>query len=431
MSDRSHATVRQAAFERVEAMHAETIGLLGELLSIPSPTGSEAAAQAWVAEQFSELGLDVDVFDCDPEALASLPGWTRSRWSYENRPNVVGVWKGTGGGRSLILNAHVDTVPADPVELWTHDPWGATIVGDRMYARGAIDDKGGIVDILAAVRALQEAGFEPAGDVILQSAIDEEAAANGTLACMARGYTADAAWMVDGSPLGRAYTNHSGQVQFVVRVFGSGGSPVRSDRETDAIHLAMQVAEALRGLRDRKRAAPLPGGWNAIENEIHFSVGRIRGGEWYSNLPAKCEIECCMAFNPPDSLASTRQEIRQTIDEFARQDPWLRDHPPEVEFEGLATEPVWLLREDDPFYQTFARVHEEVAGIPVRWITVNAWCDIRHFSFNKYTPALILGPGSGGGAHAPDEYIELPSMVPVIQFVAAMAMEWCGSELTP
>ena len=65
----------------------------------------------------------------------------------------------------------------------------------------------------------------------------------------------------------------------------------------------------------------------------------------------------------------------------------------------------------------------------MRWITVNAWCDIRHFSLHKYTPALILGPGSGGGAHAPDEYIELPSMVPVIQFVAAMAMEWCGSEL--
>ena len=428
MSDQSRKTTRQAVFDRIKSMHSETVGSLGELLAIPSPTGSEAAAQAWVAEQYTALGLEVDVFDCDPEALASLPGWSPSSWSYENRPNVVGVWRGTGGGRSLILNAHVDTVPSDPAELWTHDPNGATIDGDRMYARGAIDDKGGIVDILAAVRSLKEVGFEPAGDIILQSVVDEEPTGNGTLACMARGYDADAAWMVDGSHLGRAYTNHSGQVQFVIRVFGSGGSPVMKGRGTDAIYHAMRIADALRGLRDRKRAAPLPDGWDAIENKLHFSVGRINGGEWFANIPAKCEIDCCMAFNPPDSLESVREDIRQTIDEVSRQDPWLRDHPPEIEFGGLATEPVWLLRENDPFYQTFARVHLEVAKIPVRWITINAWCDIRHFSFHSYTPALILGPGDGGGAHAPDEYIDLPSMVPVIQFVAAFAMDWCGTE---
>lgn len=428
MSERTQDAVRQAVLDRVESMHPETIELLGGLLAIPSPTGSEAAAQAWVAEQYLELGLEVDVFDCDAEALASLPDWSPSASSYENRPNVVGVWKGTGGGRSLILNAHVDTVPADPVELWTHDPWGATIDGDRMYARGALDDKGGIVDILAAVRAMKEGGFEPAGDVILQSVVDEEPTGNGTLACMARGYSADAAWMVDGSTMGRAYTNHSGQVHFVIRVFGSGGSPVMRGRATDAIHLALQIADALRGLRDRKRAAPLPGGWDTIENKVHFSVGRINGGEWFANIPAKCEIDCCMAFNPPDSLESIRGEIRETVEEFSRQDPWLRDHAPEIEFEGLATEPVWLLREDDPFYQTFARVHQDIAGFPVRWITINAWCDIRHFSFHRYTPALILGPGNGGGAHAPDEYIDLPSMVPMIQFVAALAMDWCGNE---
>lgn len=412
----------------IDAAQSTIVEQLTELLSIPSPTGSEAAAQEWVADRLVELDLEVDCFDCDPTLLSSVPGWSPTTRTYENRPNVVGVWKGTGAGRSLILSAHIDTVPADPVELWTHGPWSPTIESDRIYARGALDDKSGTIEILAAIRALREAGFEPTGDIAIQSVVDEEPTGNGTLACVARGYTADAAWVVDGTQLGRAYVNHSGQLHFLIRVYGSGGSPVVRDRDNDAIYLATQLAEALRGLRDRKRSEPLPSGWDAIEREVHFSVGRIRGGEWFANLAAKCEIDCCMAFNPPNTLESMRAEIRETVDVFCQQRPWLREHPPEIEFEGLATEPVWLLREQDPFYQTFGRVHRDVAGFPVRWITNNIWCDIRHFSLSGYTPALILGPGTGGAAHAPNEYIELSSIPPVIRLIAAFAMEWCGTE---
>ena len=420
--------MRQSVLDRIASIQPDTVVQLEQLLGIPSPTGSEAAAQSWVADRLAELGLEVDSFDCDPAMLASVPGWSPAKQSYVNRPNVVGVWKGTGGGRSLILNAHIDTVPADPVELWTHDPWTPAIEGDRMYARGAIDDKTGIVEIMASIRALRDAGFQPAGDVIVQSVVDEEPTGNGTLACMARGYSADAAWMVDGCPLGRAYVNHSGQLHFYIRVFGSGGSPVAMGRESDAIHLAMQLADELRGLRDRKRSESLPGNWDALERQVHFSVGRIQGGEWFANVPGKCELDCCMAFNPPNNLNSMKKEIRRTINAYCRQHPWLREHPPEVEFEGLACEPVWLLREEHPFYQAFGRVHQDVAGFPVRFVTSNIWCDIRHFSLDGYAPALILGPGSGEGAHAPDEFIELSSMVPVTRLVASFVMEWCGKE---
>src|SRR5262245_9167583 len=125
-----------AAIDRLEPQYRE---LLQALVRVPSVTGSEGEAQALVASHMPAIGLAVDSFDVDVEALRSAPGFNPSPRNYADRPCVVGRAAGSGGGRSLILNAHIDTVPVDEPDAWTHDPYAGTIVDGRMYGRGAWD----------------------------------------------------------------------------------------------------------------------------------------------------------------------------------------------------------------------------------------------------------------------------------------------------
>ncbi|HOR26527.1 MAG TPA: M20/M25/M40 family metallo-hydrolase [Candidatus Sumerlaeota bacterium] len=425
----SHAdleVVTRRALDLLARDHAATVSQLADLLAIPSPVGQEGEAQDWVARRLTELELELHQFELDPAEFAHLPGWLPNDRPHRGRPNVIGIWRGSGGGRSLVLNAHIDTVPADPVERWTSDPWTPRFSGGRLYARGAHDDKAGIVEIIAALRALQRVGFQPRGDIIVQSVIEDEPTGNGTLACAARGFNAEAAWVVDGTPLGEAIVNHCGQIQFFITTYGSGGSIVDKVSGYDAIQLAMEVARELEAFARRAHQQPPAPDWPAVANPLHFAVSRIAGGEWFASRPQKCTLECCMAFNPPETLAGMRERIAAALAAFAQSHPWLRDNPPVLRFEGLATEPVRIYREDHPFFRELGHIYGATAGMPLRWLTLNAWCDLRHFSLHGYVPAVLTGPGNGGGDHGPDEYIETDSMLPVMQALAAFTVRWCG-----
>ena len=143
------------------------------------------------------MALEPDIFEpWSVPGIEAHPGWWPGL-DYTDRPNVVARWAGSGGGRSLILNGHIDVVPAGDRSLWTHDPYGAEVVGSRIYGRGTADQKIGIAAMIMAVACLKAIGIRPAGDVILESVVNEELGGyNGTLACCVKGYTADAAVVV-------------------------------------------------------------------------------------------------------------------------------------------------------------------------------------------------------------------------------------------
>ncbi|AUV84003.1 hypothetical protein C2R22_14640 [Salinigranum rubrum] len=173
------------------------IDFLRTLVSTPSVTGEEAAVQEHVVEKFGSLGLAPDVWEPDPDALRDHPGYfettSYTRVGYEGRPNVAAVRAGAGEGRSLGFSGHVDVVPVDDDE-WTYDPWGGEVDDGRLYGRGSADMKGGIAAFVHAVEMLDELGVELAGDLILQTTIEEEdGGVGGVLSALERGYQPDAA----------------------------------------------------------------------------------------------------------------------------------------------------------------------------------------------------------------------------------------------
>jgi len=176
--------------------------LLAQLLRLDSQvidygaTGREGPARAFVADHLRSLGLEPDVFEPDNGRLGRYYDHVDGH-DYTDRPNVVAVWNGSGGGRSLILNGHVDTVPPGDESRWRHGPFSGDVKDGEIYGRGAADMKGGLAALLCAVEALIRSGVRLKGDLIVQSVVDEEGDGNGTLACCDRGFRADGALIAE------------------------------------------------------------------------------------------------------------------------------------------------------------------------------------------------------------------------------------------
>lgn len=219
--DKKQAICRQADLRREDLTQ-----ILQDMVRLPSvthpPGGDEGRVQNYVAELFRRMGLEVDIFE-----PTDVPGLTEHEgyWpglDYTGRPNVVGVWKGQGGGRDLILNGHCDVVPEGPHEQWSDDPFGGAVKNGRLYGRGSVDMKGGISAMAMAVQVLKDCGIKLKGDVILESVVNEELGGyNGTLACIVKGYRADAAIVTEPSDLKIEPANKGGQA-YRITVEGMG-----------------------------------------------------------------------------------------------------------------------------------------------------------------------------------------------------------------
>jgi acetylornithine deacetylase len=210
----------------------------------------------------------------------------------------VGTLRGTDpAARSLALNGHVDVVSPEPLETWSHDPWGGEIVGvgsaQRIYGRGALDMKSGTIANLHALKAVLDAGLRPRGTVVLQSVVEEEAGGGaGTLATLLRGHTADA--LLTPEPFYRAIVlGQPGVMLFRVSVLGKTAHAAYSQTGVNAIGKILPLYEAMVEL-DRERAArwPNPFFGGLSDRAVNLNVGVLRAGDWPSTVAGRAEMEC-------------------------------------------------------------------------------------------------------------------------------------------
>ena len=234
--------------EAVDLLSEPYVALLQKLVQTPSPIGEEGPAQQIMAEEMKSLGLEVDHVEIDPERLSKVSGFVNDGRPFADRPNIVGVRKGSGGGRSLILTAHMDCAPVDDPRCWRHDPHSGHIEGGKLYGRGAWDDKAGCVQLLWIADALNRARIALKGDLILQSVVEDEITGNGTLACVDRGYLAEGAIVLDGTWPGRIINGHMGQIMFRVSLRGDSAPACSSSRGTNPILHASKLVEAFKAL---------------------------------------------------------------------------------------------------------------------------------------------------------------------------------------
>ena len=410
------------AIDRLEPAYRQFVQAL---VRVPSVSGQEAEAQSMIAQHMRDIGLIVDSFDVDPQTLRSRRGFNPSSRPCAGRSCVVGRMSGRGGGRSLILNAHVDTVPVDEPETWTYPPFAGVVVDGRLYGRGAWDDKAAIAECVLVARALAEAGVELAGDLVLQSVIEDESTGNGSLACIARGYTADGVIIVDGTWPERFIVSHMGQVSFRIRLGGEAGHATSAGpNPLDAVGV---VVDALRDFVTQKNRSH-PQRWGAHERPTFVNLGTIRGGVWPGSIPSSCTLEGQYGFPPPDTCETARAELASLMAALGARADWPLGEPPAIVFEGLETPPV-VGNPANPLARLLSDTVARLHGATLLESVILGHCDLRHFTDpqNGSTNAAVLyGPGGGRGAHGPDEYFELAHLALVAKNLASVAIAWCG-----
>jgi acetylornithine deacetylase len=451
--------VEERILEAVRRREQDTVDLLAQLVAIPSLTGEEGRAQDFVADRLRELGCGVDTWEPDVRSLferypqvaqypshwqhdlilpyESLPTWddlVRSGagdvLNYRGRPNVVGRLPASRqGGRSLILNGHVDVVTVEPRAQWTHDPFGATILNGRLYGRGTADMKAGLVAGLAAMQALRDARVSLAADLLFESVVNEEHSGNGTLACVARGLVADAAIVLEPTD-GAVGLGTSGAVYWGVVIHGrqvgtsarwgpDGQVGVSAIEKLPAVVTALLDLEAQFNLDARDPAA-------SGRRPFSLAMGTIRGGTYDTATAAECVIKGSAYFSPNcGSVTSVMEAIKGAVRQCAAADPWLRSAAPVVQFyhhDDAATVAV-----ESPIAATLIKAAAAVTGTPPAIRPRGGACDMRHLVNQGRMPAVIFGPGSGQQAHRPDEYVELSALVPCIQTLALTIYRWCGA----
>lgn len=388
--------------------------------------GLEKEGQAYMARLLQSMGAKVEVrpmCEADIETSMRLYGEGNPGHNYDGRENVYGRFAG-GGGRSLMFNGHMDTMPVGEEALWQHPPHGAVVEDGKLFGLGAADMKGGLMASVMAVKLLQDAGFELPGDVIIASVADEEGGGNGSIAAAVQGLRADAVVVCEPTD-GSLISAHMGFVFFRVRVSGLATHSGLKWKGVSAIEKAMMLIRAIDDLEHRwllrykHPLLPAPS----------LNVGTIHGGTAGSTVAGECVIKVCAHYLPEqmrfDQVVS---EFTEAIGWASKGDPWLNDHPPEIEVyqSGGAFE----MDLSHPFTDAFRTAYAAAMGRPLEIVGSPAGCDSRIWRNIAGCPTLQYGPGRLSECHAVDEYVALDSYFDAIAVYAALIMEWCNKAYT-
>ncbi len=418
--------------DAVDAAFERQVTFLSELTAHPSTRGNEQSAQEFMARELQARGYDLDRWQIDVAEIQHLPGFSPVLGPYEDAVNVVGTHRSqTQKGRSLILNGHIDVVPTGPLDMWDTPPFEPRVEGGWLYGRGGGDMKAGLASNLFALDALTSCNVAPAADVFFQSVVEEECTGNGALACMARGYRADAALIPE--PFAEnLVTAQLGVIWFQVRLKGRPTHVAYAGTGANAIEAAIPLMQALHDMEHRwNEADRRPSDYAHMDHALNLNIGKIEGGDWTSSVPAWCVFDVRMGIFPGQSIADAKAEIEQVIIDIARENDFLRNSLPEIVYHGFHAEGYALSQDSSAraasAIQALENAHLTATGESLGREAITATTDARFFGLYADTPALVYGP-QAEAIHGFNERVDLESMRRVTKATALFIADWCGVE---
>jgi acetylornithine deacetylase len=378
----------------------DLVALLSRLVAIDSRnpwlipgTPGEGEIAAFLERRLAGAGLEVSVDEVET-----------------GRPNVVARLPGRGGGRSLCLNAHIDTVGD---AAWPERSRRAAVDGDRLTGLGAADDKGHVAVVVLVLETLARSTATLRGDVVAAFTMDEEATSLGTQDLVAR-HPTDAAIVVEPIGLGRALVTHQGFGWLDIVVHGRAAHGSAPQEGVDAISHAAAILRGLDALGAAWAARPHP-----LNGATVYHASTISGGSDYATYPASCTIGIEIGTQPGETIADRVRDIEAIIEAARSEHPELRAE-------------VVVRLDRDPFEASGHEALLEAAADASRRVTgrelvpagENAWMDAALMQAAGI--ATISMGASGGHLHAPDEWVSLPELTALGEVLELTARTFCG-----
>jgi acetylornithine deacetylase len=394
---------------------------LCKLISIPSVGGQETAAQRNIAAKMKKLGLSVETWDVDFEVARKRPEYSMPIARSEGI-GVLGTYG--GGGRSLMINGHIDVVSPGDESKWRHPPFRGTVDGGRVYGRGSTDMKGGIVAALYAIKAVIDSGAPLKGKVMLETVIGEEDGGIGALDAVLHGYRADAAIVPEPSELS-AVPAHAGVMAFRVTVQGKAAHASLRTDGVSAIDKFLPLYEALKGLETERNARikdPLYAGFDIASP---LSIGKIVGGEWPGTVPENLYFEGRVGVHTDETCDLVKKQLESSVRRAADADPWLKTHQPRVDWNGYRFDPA-KIPADHPIMETVKAAYRDVSGHAPKVEGKTYSSDMRLLVNLGSTPTMIFGPGELREAHTANESVSVESLEAAAKTYALAILRWCN-----
>ncbi len=421
----ANASALEARINRaVEDGRDTTVQLLQSFVRARSVTGDEGAMGACAEAAFKGRHLEVDTWAATAAEMRNYLEHVGEQPSYEGRNNVAGRLKGGGGGRSILLNAHIDTVPEGDHGLWTQPPFGADLIRGRIYGRGSCDMKGGLVTHLAALDALAACGIRLKGDVTVTATVGEEDGGLGALSTVLRGYRADAALVTEPTRLALV-TACEGSLVFRLKITGRSAHAATRDEGVSALEKFVPIFQDLQSFETERNTKLRHTLYDALPNKVPINVGVVRAGNWASTVPEILVAEVRVGFLPGEEMEPFKRVVTDRILAAAARDPWLRQHPPTISFFGgqfIAAE----TPADAPICAAIRSAHRQVVGSEPALEAATYGADMRHFIAFGGMPCVMYGAGDIRLAHGPDEYLEVEELLTAVKVVALTLADWCG-----
>lgn len=417
--------------DAVEQERGRLLELCERLINIESVTGNELKVQNEVKKIFEEIGLETDYWIPDDEKMRNFSLYSDTGETFQDRPVVAGILKGKcpSKGKSLIINGHVDVVTPEPFDMWNTDPFCAVIEDGRLIGRGASDMKTGLCVGIFCTELLKKYFGGVNNDITIVSVPGEENGGNGTAAALLRGYTKADASIFPEPTSNQIQPAHRGAAFWRIHIDGRSSHGGTKYKGVSAVEKGIKVVAALQELEDTRNREICSK--NVFYKDYPLSapvtVGIFRGGQFTSGVPEHCMIEGCIELVPGENVEDVAKSLEKAVMGVCREDSWLEEHPPKVEWFGLFYNPAQT-GPDHPFVKLAEESYQDMLGERPVVNGFEAGTDMRLLNRNYGVPGLMFGAGDIAMAHAPNEYVEIEELVKNAKVMAFMMARWCGIE---
>jgi acetylornithine deacetylase len=386
--------------------------LFQNIVRCPSPFEREGAVVDLVEFELRRMKIDCAAIVFDPKTLGKMPHAQPPFSAVSGRRNLIGTIRGSGGGRSLALNCHLDVVPIGDEREWTRGQ--GEIVDNIIYGRGAYDDKAGVIICIEVLRNLLGARLR--GDIIAQFVLEDETTGNGSLICLEADKGADAAIIIDGTRGDRGINEHAGNIRFGVALAGKPAS-------VSVSHMGLNAAEMLAGLilemkfavHALNAASCEP--WTRFPSPNQLSTIALSCHETTLTVPALASATCYTTFTPPHCVTSFIAMVEYVGASFAKRHGLPRR--PIFDWTGFKAEPVKSNSSE------LESALQNAAHTSIDFGPSTGTSDMRHF-VARGIPCVLFGPGLGHNPHRADECYYLDGLPKMVGILSAVARAWCA-----
>ena len=417
----------------VPAWDEDLRSLAEALVSFPTTPGNERPAQEWLRDRLEDWGFETVTWRADPQRLAAHPSFPDdpALIDTDDRPSVAGILEfgDPEAGPTLILNGHVDVVPASE-GAWSGDPFEArwSEDGSRLTGRGAADMKSALAACVTAARTLETADHALDGRLVVESVVGEEEGGIGAAAAALENpypFERDAAIVAEPTEL-RPVVATEGCVMKRLELTGRPAHAATRWRGVSVLDHFETIRQAFLDLEAQRAERVTAPGYERFENPWPVNFGTVHAGEWASTVPAALESEVRIGVAPGETVDRVEAAFEARLAELVGADPWLDAHPPTFERFSIQFEPA-AIDPDEPIVETLQRARIAAGLEAIDPVGETYGADNRHY-VAAGIPTAVFGPGTIDQAHFPDETIEWDAVRTATRVLVETARQFLARE---